>query len=86
MEKNINAREEQSKKILIIWMLIQNNANISKLAREDYELIKNEIEHSKNSNGEIDINKLKHIREYLKAKISYTDSDIYQSNLYVQIG
>lgn len=79
-------REEQEKKITAIGKVIENGGDVSKLTQEDYALIKDEIEHSKNSNGNIDINKLKQVQEYQKAKISYTDVDIQPSKLYVQKG
>jgi hypothetical protein len=66
--------------------LIQNGGDVNKLTQEDKALIKDEIEHSKSSDGNIDIDKLKHIQEHQKVKENYTAVDIQTPKLYVQKG
>ncbi|MEK6658749.1 MAG: hypothetical protein AABY36_03595 [Campylobacterota bacterium] len=85
-EINMKEKDEQSKKTSAISTLIQNDGDINKLTQEDKALIKDEIEHSKNSDGNIDIDKLKHIQEHQKAKENYTAVDIQTPKLYVQKG
>lgn len=85
-EEKVNMREEQIKKISVIGKVIENNGDVNKLTQEEQTLIKDEIEHSKSNDGNIDIDKLKQIQEYQKAKISYTEIDIQPSKLYVQKG
>ena len=85
-ETDATMRDEQSQKIVAIGTLIQNGGDVEKLSKEDQILIKEEIEHSKNSDGNIDIDKLKHIQEYQNAKENYTAPDPKISNLYVEKG
>ncbi|MFA6138632.1 MAG: hypothetical protein WC667_11150 [Sulfurimonas sp.] len=85
-EVNTNMRDKQSKKTIAIGMLIKNDGEISKLSKEDYSLIKDEIEHSKDKNGNIDTDKLKQIQEYQRAKENYTAPNVQASKLYVQKG
>jgi len=85
-EMNANMRDEQSKKTSAIGVLIQNGGDVNKLTQEDKVLIKDEIEHSKSSDGNIDIDKLKHIQEHQRAKENYTAVDIQTPKLYVQKG
>ena len=85
-EMTANMRDEQSKKTSAIGTLIQNGGDVNKLTQEDKALIKDEIEHSKSSDGNIDIDKLKHIQEHQRAKENYTAVDIQTPKLYVQKG
>ena len=85
-EINMKEKDEQSKKTSAIGTLIQNGGDVNKLTQEDKALIKDEIEHSKSSDGNIDIDKLKHIQEHQKAKENYTAVDIQTPKLYVQKG
>lgn len=85
-EKNVNMKDEQNKKIIAIGKVIENGGDVSKLSQEDYVLIKEEIGHSMNGNGNIDIDKLKQIQEYQKAKSSYSDTEVQSSSLYLQKG
>jgi len=85
-DTNMKEKGEQSKKIFVVGILIQNDGDVSKLTQEDKALIKDEIEHSKNSDGNIDIDKLKHIQEHQRAKENYTAVDIQTPKLYVQKG
>ncbi len=85
-EINMKEKDEQSKKTSAIGTLIQNGGDVDKLTQEDKALIKYEIEHSKSSDGNIDIDKLKHIQKHQRAKKNYTAVDIQTPNLYVQKG
>lgn len=85
-ETNANMRDEQSQKIAAIGMLIQNGGDVEKLSKEDQAVIQEEIEHSKDTEGNIDIDKLKQIQEYQKAAENYTASDVQTANLYVEKG
>jgi len=85
-EINMKEKDEQSKKTSAIGTLIQNGGDVNKLTQEDKALIKDEIEHSKSSDGNIDIDKLKHIQEHQRAKENYTAVDIQIPKLYVQKG
>ena len=85
-EINMKEKDEQSKKTSAIGTLIQNGGDVNKLTQEDKALIKDEIEHSKSSDGNIDIDKLKHIQEHQRAKENYTAVDIQTPKLYVQKG
>ena len=85
-EMDANRKDEQSQKTAAIGTLIQNSGDVNKLTQEDKALIKDEIEHSKSSDGNIDIDKLKHIQEHQRAKENYTAVDIQTPKLYVQKG
>ena len=86
VDTNMKEKDEQSKKIFVVGILIQNDGDANKLTQEDKALIKDEIEYSKDSNGNIDIDKLKHIQEHQRAKENYAAVDIQTPKLYVQKG
>lgn len=86
VETNATMKDEQSQKTAAIGTLIQNGGDVEKLSKEDQAVIQEEIEHSKDTEENIDIDKLKQIQEYQKAKVNYTAPDSQLSNLYVQKG
>lgn len=86
VETNAYMKEEQSQKTAAIGTLIQNGGDVGKLTKEEQALIKEEIEHSKDTEGNIDIDKLKQIQEYQKAAENYTAVDVQTVNLYVEKG
>lgn len=86
VETNANMQDEQSQKTVAIGMLIQNSGDVEKLSKEEQAVIHREIEHSKDTEGNIDIDKLKQIQEYQKVKVNYTAATFQSFNLYVQKG